>query len=121
MRKKRMLAFLMAACLALTPAMAANAGSVDNQGVHESLSLDTVSNGNGNLVTGTQPGANGSGGYAAGDGNFLSEDFESVTDNWGMTGALSGNVSVDADGKYLKLEGNRLHNEGSTVVDLRTA
>lgn len=31
MRKKRMLAFLMAACLALTPAMAANAGSVDNQ------------------------------------------------------------------------------------------
>ena len=32
MRKKRMLAFLMAACLALTPAMAANAGSVDNLG-----------------------------------------------------------------------------------------
>ena len=57
MRKKRMLAFLMAACLALTPAMAANAGSVDNLGGHESLSLDTVSNGNGNLVTGTQPGA----------------------------------------------------------------
>ena len=63
MRKKRMLAFLMAACLALTPAMAANAGSVDNQWEgDEGLSLDTVSNGNGNLVTGTQPGANGSGG-----------------------------------------------------------
>lgn len=82
MRKKRMLAFLMAACLALTPAMAANAGSVDNQWRgDEGLSLDTVSNGNGNLVTSTQPGANGSGGYAAGDGNSLSEDFESVTDN----------------------------------------
>ncbi|MCI9320431.1 MAG: hypothetical protein HFH05_10190, partial [Lachnospiraceae bacterium] len=98
MRKKRMLAFLMAACLALTPAMAANAGSVDNLGGHESLSLDTVSNGNGNLVTGTQPGANGSGGYAAGDGNSLSEDFESVTDNWGMSAITTkGTIEVVED------------------------
>ena len=113
MRKKRMLAFLMAACLALTPAMAANAGSVDNLGGHESLSLDTVSNGNGNLVTGTQPGANGSGGYAAGDGNSLSEDFESVTDNWGMSAITTkGTIEVveDNGNHYLKMttkEGER--------------
>lgn len=157
MRKKRLIAFLLSACLAVTPVIGVNAsgeldvggvissqesaaseaaeavsgmgeaagaesGSADSNGAQDAAAAesgetavtdadgeaagDLAADGNGLAAISAYSGAAAVSDGDALEGNYIAEDFESVTDSWGMEVPGKGTLAVVDDGtgnKYLQM------------------